>query len=85
MLGNPGLIDYYIPFLQTVHDKCDGKIDIFGGMLQNTITQSRSRSRQYRLESDIAHLAYFPVSFSLFNGSLLKTRNSFNTIFLTVK
>ncbi|KAG0248349.1 hypothetical protein BG011_000173 [Mortierella polycephala] len=28
--GNPGLIDYYIPFLQTVHDSCQGKIDIFG-------------------------------------------------------
>ncbi|KAF9909513.1 hypothetical protein EC991_008495 [Linnemannia zychae] len=28
--GNPGLIDYYIPFLQTIHDKCEGKIDIFG-------------------------------------------------------
>ncbi|KAF9411068.1 hypothetical protein BGZ94_001453, partial [Podila epigama] len=28
--GNPGLIDYYIPFLQTVHDTCQGSIDIFG-------------------------------------------------------
>ncbi|KAF8977032.1 hypothetical protein BGZ46_007706 [Entomortierella lignicola] len=28
--GNPGLIDYYVPFLQTVHDTCQGKIDIFG-------------------------------------------------------
>ncbi|KAF9311791.1 hypothetical protein BG003_007014 [Podila horticola] len=28
--GNPGLIDYYTPFLQTVHDTCQGKIDIFG-------------------------------------------------------
>lgn len=69
MLGNPGLIDYYIPFLQTVHDKCDGKIDIVGGTLQNTITQPRSWSRQYRLESIIGHLASIPVSFSLFNGS----------------
>ncbi|KAF9916025.1 hypothetical protein BX616_004782 [Lobosporangium transversale] len=28
--GNPGVIDYYTPFLQTVHDTCEGKIDIFG-------------------------------------------------------
>ncbi|KAF9372402.1 hypothetical protein CPB97_001281 [Podila verticillata] len=28
--GNPGLIDYYTPFLQTIHDTCQGKIDIFG-------------------------------------------------------
>ncbi|KAF9360071.1 hypothetical protein BGX26_010617 [Mortierella sp. AD094] len=28
--GNPGLIDYYTPFLQTVHDTCQEKIDIFG-------------------------------------------------------
>ncbi|KAG0092325.1 hypothetical protein BGZ92_010202 [Podila epicladia] len=28
--GNPGLIDYYTPFLQTVHDTCQGKLDIFG-------------------------------------------------------
>lgn len=31
LIGNPGLIDYYTPFLQTVHDTCQGKIDIFGG------------------------------------------------------
>ena len=84
MLGNPGLIDYYIPFLQTVHNKCDGKIDIFGGMLQKQ-SQPRSWSRQYRLESDISHLASFAVSSLLFNGSLLKTRYSFNAIFLIVK
>ncbi|KAI1314468.1 hypothetical protein EDD11_002131 [Mortierella claussenii] len=28
--GNPGIIDYYTPFLQTVHDTCQGRIDIFG-------------------------------------------------------
>ncbi|KAG0238356.1 hypothetical protein BGW42_005589 [Actinomortierella wolfii] len=29
--GNPGVIDYYIPFLQIVHDTCNGNLDIFGG------------------------------------------------------
>jgi len=33
MLGNPGLVEYYTPFLQSVYDTCQERIDIFGGNL----------------------------------------------------
>ncbi|KAF9432878.1 hypothetical protein BGZ76_010187 [Entomortierella beljakovae] len=58
--GNPGLIDYYIPFLQTVHDTCDGKIDIFGASHlghssgSHVVDPSKLYSLQEQVESKIA-------------------------------
>ncbi|KAG0313172.1 hypothetical protein BGZ97_010465 [Linnemannia gamsii] len=53
--GNPGLIDYYIPFLQTVHDKCDGKIDIFGAshLGHSAGSHVADPSRMYTLEEQV--------------------------------
>jgi hypothetical protein len=29
--GNPGVIDYYTPFLSTISDELDGRVEIVGG------------------------------------------------------
>ncbi|KAG0032301.1 hypothetical protein BGZ81_011174 [Podila clonocystis] len=58
--GNPGLIDYYITFLQTVHDTCQGKIDIFGASHlghssgRHVTDPSRLFTLQEQVESKIA-------------------------------
>ncbi|KAG0205670.1 hypothetical protein BGX28_002741 [Mortierella sp. GBA30] len=60
--GNPGLIDYYIPFLQTVHDTCQGRIDIFGASHlghsagSHVIDPSRLYSLEEQVENKIAIL-----------------------------
>ncbi|KAF9113421.1 hypothetical protein BGX27_001596 [Mortierella sp. AM989] len=53
--GNPGLIDYYIPFLQTVHDTCQGKIDIFGAshLGHSAGSHITDSSRLYTLEEQV--------------------------------
>ncbi|KAG0371022.1 hypothetical protein BGZ54_001376 [Gamsiella multidivaricata] len=55
MLGNPGLIDYYTPFLQTVHDTCQGKIDIFGAshLGHSAGAHVTDPSRMYALEEQV--------------------------------
>ncbi|KAG0303419.1 hypothetical protein BGZ98_006678 [Dissophora globulifera] len=55
MPGNPGLIDYYIAFLQTVHDTCEGKIDIFGASHLGHTAGSHvaDPSRLYSLEEQV--------------------------------
>ncbi|KAI8598640.1 hypothetical protein EDD21DRAFT_434644, partial [Dissophora ornata] len=54
-LGNPGLIDYYVPFLQTVHDTCNGNIDIFGAshLGHSAGSHVSDPSRMYTLEEQV--------------------------------
>ncbi|KAF9403733.1 hypothetical protein BGX21_011134 [Mortierella sp. AD011] len=54
--GNPGLIDYYIPFLQTVHDTCQEKIDIFGAchLGHSGGSHITDPSRMYSLDEQVA-------------------------------
>ncbi|KAF9273321.1 hypothetical protein BGZ68_001608 [Mortierella alpina] len=53
--GNPGLIDYYTPFLQTVHDTCQGRIDIFGAshLGHSAGSHVADPSRLYSLEEQV--------------------------------
>ncbi|KAG9327704.1 hypothetical protein KVV02_006408 [Mortierella alpina] len=53
--GNPGLIDYYTPFLQTVHDTCQGSIDIFGAshLGHSAGSHVTDPSRLYSLEEQV--------------------------------
>ncbi|KAF9979376.1 hypothetical protein BGZ73_000070 [Actinomortierella ambigua] len=53
--GNPGLIDYYIPFLQTVHDTCQGPLDIFGAshLGHTSGAHVKDPSRLYTLQEQV--------------------------------
>ncbi|KAG0245997.1 hypothetical protein BGX31_005061 [Mortierella sp. GBA43] len=56
--GNPGMVDYYIPFLQSVYDTCQQKIDIFGGHSagSHVVDPSRMFSLEEQVENKIAIL-----------------------------
>ncbi|KAG0050103.1 hypothetical protein BGZ83_005096 [Gryganskiella cystojenkinii] len=53
--GNPGLIDYYTPFLQTVYDTCQGKIDIYGAshLGHSAGSHVTDSNRLYTLEEQV--------------------------------
>ncbi|KAF9366643.1 hypothetical protein BGX34_011682 [Mortierella sp. NVP85] len=53
--GNPGLVEYYTPFLQSVYDTCQERIDIFGAshLGHSAGSHITDPSRMYTLEEQV--------------------------------